>query len=806
MAELSDLHLLDSAKDYNVIYRIARAVKEFHSRSGMLYDALSPEDKAKINTLRRESELVDILYKNHLILDIPSLSKDVLARRVRYIRQIGQIKGRTNYIPELEDIDEAKGLYEDRKDAEINEAEGLLQTKTDKYEEAKKARKKKGKKLAGQIFKTTLTSTVFLGVIAAVCAAIGAIPALLATPLAIATGSSIASFAIAAGGIGWIFTKGKDWVVKSFKKLGEVLIERNALRQTEKEAKDEKNEAKTNLKEKQKHDAIDKAIEEADPYPGVSMGSGLGMFSWGGPEVEAERSEEGERVAGEGERVAEEGERVSGDGERVSDEGERVSEEDERIPDDGTGEASGAEDKRVVGLGPGRSVGDGVAMPGTPVIEEIVIDSFEVDLEKRIKDFYATGDESLLEGLTNDQRIKVDEEIEKMRAAEEAAKRLSEEAARRAAEEAAKKEAEEAARKAAEEEAKKAAEEKQAKDDAKYYGENNIHEPGSGSMADSYIDRLLESNAAEKEAEAKAKKEAKATAPEVKTPEPKNIVESVVVTPIEVDNKVEKAIEDKEDKKVTTKKPSKKTTPKVKKETFKKETKVETTDKKASKTQISEKKDVEDKKVTSKKAPRDVKTDDKKVENNKQATKKDTKSSTSKTKTEQNKKPSEVEKKETAIESSSKTDEKTAAKAPTKTSTPRKKKASKVEIEPITLRYHNDTEYMSDESLSDKEYARILTQNRKEEMKGKDLDDQMIEAARIVAENGTASIGLMQREFRIGYMQAKNLIDRMVASGLVEKTDAKHKKVNHMTPEIYDKLVESVNQKFEDTEDNEPEA
>jgi len=382
MAELSDLHLLDSAKDYNVIYRIARAVKEFHSRSGMLYDALSPEDKAKINTLRRESELVDILYKNHLILDIPSLSKDVLARRVRYIRQIGQIKGRTNYIPELEDIDEAKGLYEDRKDAEINEAEGLLQTKTDKYEEAKKARKKKGKKLAGQIFKTTLTSTVFLGVIAAVCAAIGAIPALLATPLAIATGSSIASFAIAAGGIGWIFTKGKDWVVKSFKKLGEVLIERNALRQTEKEAKDEKNEAKTNLKEKQKHDAIDKAIEEADPYPGVSMGSGLGMFSWGGPEVEAERSEEGERVAGEGERVAEEGERVSGDGERVSDEGERVSEEDERIPDDGTGEASGAEDKRVVGLGPGRSVGDGVAMPGTPVIEEMMdVDFYRKNIE-----------------------------------------------------------------------------------------------------------------------------------------------------------------------------------------------------------------------------------------------------------------------------------------------------------------------------------------------------------------------------------------------------------------------------------------
>ena len=73
-----------------------------------------------------------------------------------------------------------------------------------------------------------------------------------------------------------------------------------------------------------------------------------------------------------------------------------------------------------------------------------------------------------------------------------------------------------------------------------------------------------------------------------------------------------------------------------------------------------------------------------------------------------------------------------------------------------------------------------------------DKDDYFVEAGRFIIEKDKASIGLLQRAFKIGFNRAARIMDQLYEAGVVGEEEGTKPRKILMSPEQFEQLIEEI--------------
>ena len=76
---------------------------------------------------------------------------------------------------------------------------------------------------------------------------------------------------------------------------------------------------------------------------------------------------------------------------------------------------------------------------------------------------------------------------------------------------------------------------------------------------------------------------------------------------------------------------------------------------------------------------------------------------------------------------------------------------------------------------------------------GSDIDEYFVDAAKFIIEKDKASIGMLQRAFRIGFNRAGRIMDQLYEAGVVGKDEGTKPRKVLMTEEQFEQFLEESN-------------
>ena len=76
---------------------------------------------------------------------------------------------------------------------------------------------------------------------------------------------------------------------------------------------------------------------------------------------------------------------------------------------------------------------------------------------------------------------------------------------------------------------------------------------------------------------------------------------------------------------------------------------------------------------------------------------------------------------------------------------------------------------------------------------GSDIDEYFVDAARFIIEKDKASIGMLQRAFRIGFNRAGRIMDQLYEAGVVGGDEGTKPRKVLMTEEQFEQYLEESN-------------
>ena len=259
---------------YTNLYRFVEAVNDLMfngDTAKRLYSDPATADDMKCfmpgNTLHL-SDLVNVLEKHQNLFNFSKrMTKDDFVALYNYGQKIAE-PGRQ--VPSLEDVDEAVKYYEDKKLTATVEAEKKYEETTKSYDEAKKVRKREGRRVFGHLLGTMGAGLLSLAVPATVFAGLVSLVTVPAVSLGWMTGGGIAIFVAGVIAVKYVLPKCFKLFGKAIEKLKEARKSRKEARKNEKDLAKQKKAARAEYSACHTQEVIDKNLSEvtATRYPG----------------------------------------------------------------------------------------------------------------------------------------------------------------------------------------------------------------------------------------------------------------------------------------------------------------------------------------------------------------------------------------------------------------------------------------------------------------------------------------------------------------------------------------------------------
>lgn len=259
---------------YTNLYRFVEAVNDLMfngDTAKRLYSDPATADDMKCfmpgNTLHL-SDLVNVLEKHQNLFNFSKrMTKDDFVALYNYGQKIAE-PGRQ--VPSLEDVDEAVKYYEDKKLTATVEAEKKYEETTKSYDEAKKVRKREGRRVFGHLLGTMGAGLLSLAVPATVFAGLVSLVTVPAISLGWMTGGGIAIFVAGVIAVKYVLPKCFKLFGKAIEKLKEARKSRKEARKNEKDLDKQRKAARAEYSACHTQEVIDKNLSEvtATRYPG----------------------------------------------------------------------------------------------------------------------------------------------------------------------------------------------------------------------------------------------------------------------------------------------------------------------------------------------------------------------------------------------------------------------------------------------------------------------------------------------------------------------------------------------------------
>lgn len=259
---------------YTNLYRFVEAVNDLMfngDTAKRLYSDPATADDMQCfmpgNTLHL-SDLVNVLEKHQNLFNFSKrMTKDDFVALYNYGQKIAE-PGRQ--VPSLEDVDEAVKYYEDKKLTATVEAEKKYEETTKSYDEAKKVRKREGRRVFGHLLGTMGAGLLSLAVPATVFAGLVSLVTVPAVSLGWMTGGGIAIFAAGVIAVKYVLPKCFKLFGKAIEKLKEARKSRKEARKNEKDLDKQRKAARAEYSACHTQEVIDKNLSEvtATRYPG----------------------------------------------------------------------------------------------------------------------------------------------------------------------------------------------------------------------------------------------------------------------------------------------------------------------------------------------------------------------------------------------------------------------------------------------------------------------------------------------------------------------------------------------------------
>lgn len=259
---------------YTNLYRFVEAVNDLMfngDTAKRLYSDPATADDMQCfmpgNTLHL-SDLVNVLEKHQNLFNFSKrMTKDDFVALYNYGQKIAE-PGRQ--VPSLEDVDEAVKYYEDKKLTATVEAEKKYEETTKSYDEAKKVRKREGRRVFGHLLGTMGAGLLSLAVPATVFAGLVSLVTVPAVSLGWMTGGGIAIFVAGVIAVKYVLPKCFKLFGKAIEKLKEARKSRKEARKNEKDLAKQKKAARAEYSACHTQEVIDKNLSEvtATRYPG----------------------------------------------------------------------------------------------------------------------------------------------------------------------------------------------------------------------------------------------------------------------------------------------------------------------------------------------------------------------------------------------------------------------------------------------------------------------------------------------------------------------------------------------------------
>lgn len=259
---------------YTNLYRFVEAVNDLMfngDTAKRLYSDPATADDMQCfmpgNTLHL-SDLVNVLEKHQNLFNFSKrMTKDDFVALYNYGQKIAE-PGRQ--VPSLEDVNEAVKYYEDKKLTATVEAEKKYEETTKSYDEAKKVRKREGRRVFGHLLGTMGAGLLSLAVPATVFAGLVSLVTVPAVSLGWMTGGGIAIFAAGVIAVKYVLPKCFKLFGKAIEKLKEARKSRKEARKNEKDLAKQKKAARAEYSACHTQEVIDKNLSEvtATRYPG----------------------------------------------------------------------------------------------------------------------------------------------------------------------------------------------------------------------------------------------------------------------------------------------------------------------------------------------------------------------------------------------------------------------------------------------------------------------------------------------------------------------------------------------------------
>ena len=259
---------------YTNLYRFVEAVNDLMfngATAKRLYSDPATADDMKCfmpgNTLHL-SDLVNVLEKHQNLFNFSKrMTKDDFVALYNYGQKIAE-PGRQ--VPSLEDVDEAVKYYEDKKLTATVEAEKKYEETTKSYDEAKKVRKREGRRVFGHLLGTMGAGLLSLAVPATVFAGLVSLVTVPAVSLGWMTGGGIAIFVAGVIAVKYVLPKCFKLFGKAIEKLKEARKSRKEARKNEKDLDKQRKAARAEYSACHTQEVIDKNLSEvtATRYPG----------------------------------------------------------------------------------------------------------------------------------------------------------------------------------------------------------------------------------------------------------------------------------------------------------------------------------------------------------------------------------------------------------------------------------------------------------------------------------------------------------------------------------------------------------
>lgn len=100
----------------------------------------------------------------------------------------------------------------------------------------------------------------------------------------------------------------------------------------------------------------------------------------------------------------------------------------------------------------------------------------------------------------------------------------------------------------------------------------------------------------------------------------------------------------------------------------------------------------------------------------------------------------------------------------------------------------NVVHYLKNQTISTRTFCDIKNIDKCDD----DYDPYFVETGRFIIDKGKASIGMIQRMFKIGFNRAARIMDQLCAAGVVAEEDGTKPRTILMSMEEFEKLVKEM--------------